>query len=116
GDAFTANGGNRDAQLVLQATNGGPYLVVVSSHFPATGTYGLTLALAPEAFVTSPGDEGGTLANGVANAGTIDLGDLDMWSFAANAGDRLVLRMGATNFVPEIRLFGPDGAVVGDAF
>ena len=107
GDAFTGSGGSRDAQLSLRATNGGPYLVVVSSHFPnGTGTYGLTLAQAPGAFVTSAGDEGGTLTNGVTNAGTIDLGDLDMWSFTANVADSLLLRMGTPDFVPQIRLFG----------
>jgi hypothetical protein len=39
-----------------------------------------------------------------------------MWSFTATAGDNLLLRMGTTDFVPEIRLFGPDGALVADAF
>jgi hypothetical protein len=39
-----------------------------------------------------------------------------MWSFTATAGDNLVLRVGATDFTPEIRLFGPDGALVADAF
>src|SRR5438552_14113260 len=117
GDAFTANGNFRDAELILRATNGGPYTVVISSHFPLnTGTYGLTLAQPPGTFVTSAGDEGGTLTNGVNQAGTMELGDLDMWSFTATAGDSLLLRMGATGFVPEIRLFGPDGALVADAF
>src|SRR6185369_2627356 len=94
GDAFTANGNFRDAELILRATNGGPYTVVVSSVFPNnTGTYGLTLAQPPGTFVTSAGDEGGTLTNGVNQAGAIVLGDLDMWSFTATAGDSLVLRM-----------------------
>src|SRR5205814_73421 len=117
GDAFTANGNFRDAELILRATNGGAYTVVISSHFPNnTGTYGLTLAQPPGAFITSVGDEGGTLTNGVNQAGTMELGDLDMWSLAAMAVDGIVLRVGATGFVPEIRLYGPDGALVGDAF
>src|SRR5204862_415105 len=88
-----------------------------SSYFPNnSGTYNLTLAQAPKLFVTLPADDGGTLTNGVNQAGTIDLGDLDLWSFTATAGDSLVLRMGATGFVPQIRLFGPDGALVGDGF
>ena len=116
-DAFTVSGNSRDAQLLVQATNSGIYTVVVDSYFfGGSGTYTLTLAQAPAAFVTSAGDQGGTLTNGVATPGTIDLGDLDMWSFTANAGDSLLLRMGTPDFVPEIRLFGPDGALVADAF
>jgi hypothetical protein len=34
------------------------------------------------------------------------LGDLDVWSFNANAGDSLMLRMGATDLNPAIRLYG----------
>jgi hypothetical protein len=117
GDAFTANGNFRDAELFLQATNSGLYTAVVSSYFPNnSGTYNLTLAQVPKLFVTLPTDDGGTLTNGVNQAGTIDLGDLDMWSFTATAGDSVVLRMGATGFVPQIRLFAPDGALVDDSF
>src|SRR5207253_1567007 len=103
---FTFNGGNRDAQLLVQATNSGTYMVVVDSYrLNASRTYSLTLAKAPKTIVTSAGDEGGTLTNGVANAGTISLGDLDMWSFNATAGDTLVLRMCLIYFTPELRLF-----------
>ena len=38
-----------------------------------------------------------------------------MWSFDATAGDGIVLRMGATNFNPWIRLYDPNGALVGAA-
>ena len=72
GDAFTVNGNNRDAQLFLQATNSGLYTVVVGSYFlNNSGTYNLTLAQVPKLFVTLPTDDGGTLTNGVSQAGTI---------------------------------------------
>jgi len=45
----------------------------------------------------------------------ITLGDLDMWSFTANTGDSIVLRIGGTNFYPEIDLYGPDGKLLGTA-
>src|SRR2546428_313125 len=39
-----------------------------------------------------------------------------MWSFTATAGDSVVLRMGATGFVPQIRLCARDGALVDVSF
>ena len=91
--------GVRDAVLSISATNSGTFTVVVSAFdLNQTGTYNLNLAKVPGAFATAPGDEGGTLTNGAAIHGMIDLGDLDMWTFNANSGDSLILRMGAVNF------------------
>src|SRR6185312_8049135 len=67
-----------------------------------------------EPFVVVSGGDGGPLTNGVAHAGTIALGDLDMWSFSGQAGDNVVLRMGAAAFSPEIQLYGPNGALLQD--
>ena len=115
--AFTDNTGNRDAWMSLRLTNGGTFTVVVSSYFlNNSGTYTLNLAKVPGAFVVSAGDEGGTLTNGVLQPGTIQLGDLDMWTFAANAGDSIQLRMGTVGFVPNIDLYGPDGTLISSAF
>jgi hypothetical protein len=65
----------------------------------------------------SPGDDGGPLTNGTLNVGTISVGDLDAWSFTANAGDSVVVRVGqltaAGNFNPWLRIYGPDGSLVG---
>jgi Putative Ig domain len=103
-----------DVWMTLQATNSGTYTVVVSSTFyGGTGDYTLTLAQAPESFVVSPNDQGGPMQNGASNAGTITLGDADMWSFTANAGDSLVLRAGAADtLAPWLQLYGPTGALV----
>src|SRR5947199_5136993 len=59
-----------------------------------TGTYRIHLAKSPGAFGMSAGDECGVLANGATQAGAIHSGDLDMWSFAASAGDSIVARIG----------------------
>ncbi len=116
GDAFTASSVNRDAVLQVQTTNSGSFLVVVGSYYPnGTGDYSLSLAKAPGAITVSAGDEGGALTNGFQHTGTIPIGDLDTWNFSANAGDSIVLRMGA-KFVPWILLYGPDGSQVGEAF
>jgi hypothetical protein len=115
-EAGSANGGVRDTYMTLSATNSGTYTVVVSAAFvDQFGGYSLNLAQVPEVFTVSPGEQGGILTNGFLNAGTISLGDLDMWKFEAKAGDGIMLRMGATNFAPWIRLYGPNGAMVQEA-
>src|SRR5206468_9213255 len=82
-----------------------------------TGSYLLTLAKGPGAFVTSAGDEGGDLTNGATQAGTIYLGDLDQWSFTATQGDYIALSMGevapvSAGFRPWIRLVSPTGVLL----
>jgi hypothetical protein len=95
------------------ATNSGTFTVLVSSWFSGgTGTYALHLAQIPEAFIVPAGDEGGPLANGANATGTITLGDLDLWTFTANTGDNINLRVGTTNFDAWLQLFGPDGKLL----
>ena len=55
------------------------------------------------------------MTNGTANPGTIDLGDLDMWSFPATNGNNIVLRIGTSGFTPYLLLHGPNGALVDSA-
>src|SRR6185503_9977690 len=66
--------------------------------------------------VVSPEDEGGPLTNGVMHTGRIEVGDLDVWTFTANAGENLVVRLGelssAETLYPWLRLFGPDGQLL----
>ena len=109
--------GALDAEIAVTATNTGTFTVIVDDAVgtTATGTYRLTLAMSPGAVMVSPGDEGGPLVNGFQHAGTINVGDLDVWTFSANAGDAIVLRMGSVGFNPWIRLFGPTGVMVGQA-
>src|SRR5208282_239342 len=80
-----------------------------------TGTYVLRLAQFPEAFIVPAGDEGGPMVNGGNYAGTNSLGDLDIYSFTANAGDNLVLRLAAVGYYGNLRLYGPNGALLGTA-
>ncbi|MCW5556269.1 MAG: putative Ig domain-containing protein [Verrucomicrobiae bacterium] len=115
----TADAGNsfaRDNELAVRATAAGIHQVVVNAKYATqTGTYVLNVARIPGTFTVSSGDEGGELPNGVKRLAELDRGDLDLWSFTANAGDGLMLRVGATNFTPWLRLYGPDGALVGEA-
>jgi hypothetical protein len=102
-----------DALARVTAATNGIFRVAVSSYYGnGTGSYSLNLAKAPGTFIVSPGDEGGTLTNGAANPGVISRGDLDMWSFEANAGDTILLRMGAPAFRPYFQIYGPGGALL----
>jgi hypothetical protein len=108
------NGSIQDAQVFLHLTNSGTFIAVVSSYFVnGLGNYIMSLAQAPESFVVSPGHSGGVLTNGASNPGTIGLGGQDMWSFTANSGDSIQLRVGAPAFTPRIDLYGPDGSLAG---
>lgn len=110
------------AEIAVTATNTGTFTVIVddANGTIATGTYRLTLAQVPGAVFVAPGDEGGPMTNGVMHLGTVLPGDLDLWTFNANAGDALVVRIGwitdTNTFTPWIRLYGPGGALLGSGF
>jgi hypothetical protein len=110
---------SRDANIFVTATNGGTFTVLVQSfYFDGAGPYTLHLAKIPGAFTTSPGDEGGTLLGDVSLDGVIDLGDQDMWRFAACRDELLQLRclkLSGVTFNPRIRLFGRNGALLATA-
>ncbi len=102
-----------DASIAYTATNSGTFTALVSSYYSGQfGTYGLHLAQAPEAFIVAPGNQGGPMTNGAYYAGSNSLGDLSMWSIAANTGDTINLRAGTTNFDGDIKLYGPTGAAL----
>jgi hypothetical protein len=107
------------AEVTVRATNSGTFTVIASDFsggFSGSGTYRLTLAKAPGVFQVSPGDEGGPLNGGGLYAGNLEVGDLDLWSFTACAGDIVVLQITETTLnstlTPWIRLYGRDGALL----
>jgi len=111
----TASGNSTDQLIAYTATNSGTFTVLVSSEYTGgTGTYVLNLAQMPEPFVVPAGDDGGTLTNGADATGTITLGDQDMWSFTANKGESINVRLGST-FPGNLELYGPNGALLVDA-
>ena len=110
--------GSPAARLEFTANQTGTYTILVDDgniNSPdGTGTYQLFLFRARASFVVPSGDDGGSLVNGGDPQGTITVGDLDIWSFTANAGEGIVLsvaRLSDTGgaFLPEVRLYGPDG-------
>ena len=112
-ESGTGGGTTDDYINNYTTTNSGTFTVHVSSWYAnGAGTYILHLAQIPEAFIVPAGDEGGLLTNGADATGAITLGDLDIWSFAANKGDNINLRVGTTNFDGWLQLFGPDGKLL----
>jgi len=102
-----------DDLIAYTATNSGTFTVLVSSaETRGSGTYELHLAQIPEPFIVPAGDEGGAMTNGGNYDGTNTLADLDMYTFTANKGDSINLRLGTTNFVGKLQLYGPSGALL----
>jgi hypothetical protein len=107
------------AQIDVTAAQTGTYTVVVASGLSVPqgiGSYVLTLAQTPKAFVVSAGDEGGAMTNGANHTCVINLGDLDMWTFSATQGDSISLSMGVVGsptLRPFLRLRDPFGVEVG---
>ena len=107
--------------VVAPAT--GTYEVLVASRdsgFNGTGTYRLTMTRTPGPITVSAGDEGGPLTNGATHSGEILQGDVDVWTFTAQAGQRIAVHIGEVtetdDFRPWIRLWAPTGASLGDTF
>jgi len=106
-----------DTLVSGRATNSGTFLVVAQSYYDSLSSpYTLHLAKVPGTFTVSPGDEGGPLTSGLATQGTNSLGDLDMWTFTANTGDYIALRVGAPGYRPWIQLHGPSGLLMQESF
>ena len=109
-------------EVALTATNGGTFTVLFSDTGyggdNGTGTYELYFAQFPGTFVVPAGDEGGSLVSGVDALGTIQVGDLDLWRFTACPGDHVTLQLNelttTNNFYPWLRLYGPNGVLIGD--
>ncbi len=113
GQSTWSSSATRDGQINVVATNAGIYTVTIAAGYASQeGSYGLHLARLPAPFTVSPGDEGGPLANGVTAIGSLTLGDLDLWSFDAIAGETVFIRCGSPAFTPWVRIHGPNGVLI----
>ncbi len=100
------------------ATNlaAGTYTLVVIDRFSAVpGQYALSVAN-PSAAVNNQGDDGGALVAGVARAGSISVGDLDIYTFSLTPGSNSTVNLLETTsgdgFDPVLWLFNPSGASI----
>lgn len=105
-------------EVTLTNSVAGTYTVVVGDAsqnldgIDDTGDYRLHIAKTQGPFIV--GDEGGNLLPPGGYGGNSDVGDLDMWSFCAGAGDAIVARVDEYSdlnghFDPGVRLYGPAG-------
>ena len=117
GAVVGAETGSSVATAELDLTLTGTYTVLVRDDTVSgggdtgTGTYELR-------FVRVPGsNEHGSLTNGGAHVEAITIGDLDTYTFSADAGDATTLRVARTtsvnNFSPTLELYDPTGALLG---
>jgi hypothetical protein len=116
-DAYGASG--VASGVSFRATNSGTFMVIATDNaafITGSGTYRVELAKTGSSIVILPTDEGGSLTNGVMHTGMIDIGDLDVWSFTANAGESITVRMGEmvpnSTLQPYLLLYGPDGVLL----
>ncbi|MBI9092777.1 MAG: hypothetical protein JEZ12_26475, partial [Desulfobacterium sp.] len=111
GDAILTHTGNPVTQMALTIAETGTYTLLVQDYRgDSTGEYDIY-------YVNIPGvDELGPLVNGGVVSNSIVLGDLDTYSFTAEAGEHIEIQIaetsGSTYFQPLIELYGPGG---GDA-
>jgi hypothetical protein len=110
------------AEVAVTAASTGTYLVVLadnSSSYAGAGAYRLTMAKTGSPVTVSPGDEGGPLINGAMHTGTLDLGDLDVFTVSANLGEAIVVRaaeiVAGTALTPWLRIYSPSGTLLGNS-
>ncbi len=118
GTRVTSNSGSVSTDVVHTASVSGIFTVPLkdASFTPdGTGNYEVYFTLSKGPFTVPPGDEGGPITSGERHTGTIDLGDMDLWTFEASAGQGIRLAVGETSgsdFLPLLLLYGPDGSVL----
>ncbi|MCC7125757.1 MAG: cadherin-like domain-containing protein [Acidobacteria bacterium] len=136
GAVLDDDNGAQAASLQVGAPLSGTYTVVISDlvfgarEGSVGGNYLLHLVKVPGSSIIPSGDDGGTMTSGENHAGRIGASgptptahraDMDVWTFTAAQNDAIVLSIGEVltseidpDFLPWIRLFGPNGAWLGD--
>ena len=120
GEFITSANGALVGDIAQSLVSTGTYTVIIndeSSGEDATGSYDLYFAKGPGA------NDDGVLPNGGVVSGEIELGDLDSYTFTANAGETVYLRVADTEttefvnsaFFPNIILLGPSGGFITNA-
>ena len=113
GAVLSSNSGALVGTISRSLVVGGTYTVIVIDSSPGdddrSGSYDLYFAKAPGA------NDDGCIANGQSSNGTIDLGDIDSYSFLANAGTSLLVTVSDLDngpLAPQVILLGPAGNTI----
>jgi hypothetical protein len=112
------------AEVTIRATNSGTFLVVIGNdpyyNAAGSGTYILTLAKTGTPIVVSPGGEGGSFSGAGLYNGSLPIGGVDLWTFTICAGELIDVRADEINqtnsFDPWVRLYGPNGLLIGSSY
>jgi hypothetical protein len=90
----------------------GTYTIVVKEvDGDHSSDYALSLLTIPGPIVSEQDHDGGSIRSAETKGGIIDLADTDVYTFTANAGDRVLIRLVGTNngyFDARIDLYAPD--------
>jgi hypothetical protein len=114
GAPLASGQGDESARVSVRAPVSGTYSVLASLRLEESSDYTISLAKVPSTTqaVDSNGD-GGAMKSGETRSGTISTGELDVYTFAATAGNSLVVSMGEEDpwnpRYPLLELYGPDG-------
>lgn len=94
----------------------GEYLVVVSGTGISAGEYRIDLSTAASTGPVS--HAGAALANGVLASGTLDIGEVEQWTFEAGLGDHVMVAVhevaSSSAFDSRLRIIAPDGTELFD--
>jgi Bacterial pre-peptidase C-terminal domain len=115
-DASSSSTSSARLDYISEAS--GTFSLRVDSALAAgTGDYRVNFVRLPGEVAIPAGETGGPLDNEASSDGAIAVGDLDVWTFDANAGDRVTLNLseltGGTSYSPRARIFDPSGQLVG---
>ena len=104
----------------LRADMAGEYLLVVSGTDTSSGDYRIQYTRAPGSVAVQPGDQGGSLSDGVSSYGNIPAGDIDPWTFDAATGEQVDISLvdvqDSDSFLnPHLVLFDPDMVKIFDS-
>jgi hypothetical protein len=127
GALLDADFGPSAADVSTSATSSGTFTVVAANkeeNFSngGYGAYRITLSTTTPGspVVVAPGDEGGSLNGTDTYDGTMNIADLDVWSFTLCAGELILLRMDEltanSSLYPYLRLYGRDGTLIKSDF
>jgi hypothetical protein len=106
-------GAGIDLPNVVQS---GTYTISVTGASSTTGNYALSMFRAPSTQIVDA--DSGPITSGQRVTGTIDLGDLDVYTFTGNAHESIALALGdtgVTGFFPQMQVFAPNGLPLGTA-
>jgi hypothetical protein len=114
GNLVGTSGDSRHTEVQVTLASRGAHTLLISDDFDGTltGVYGLHLQRLNNPGNAAPIDFGQTLTGSINQAA-----EMDAYTFAADAGDVVLIGAGRStgNLWPQIRIFDPEGSLVGIA-